>query len=200
MDGQKVIALIDSSTQVYSINSGFCKLLTLEIHPLGELLELEGTGGSAIPYLGYIEVNLQISGIKGYNEEVLLLVILTMTYTEKVLVVVWSKIIDHVMGMMTKGELAKPTATWRQAYFGVVMSGSLQLPYVDSEGDRGVGKEVTPSPSSNPTASMGICLDDVQGLVHTTQVTIPLFGTVSTRGNMGIQGHCIQVHMLAEPA
>ena len=53
-------------------------------HPLDRLLELEGTEGSAIPYLGYVEVNLQIPGIMGYKEYVLLLVILTTTYSKKV--------------------------------------------------------------------------------------------------------------------
>ena len=96
-------ALIDSGVQVSSISCGYCDLLALMVHPLGRLLALEGTGGSAIPYLGYIEVNLQIPVIKGYNEDVLLLVILT--YSEKVLVVVTSKITDWAMGMMAKGEL-----------------------------------------------------------------------------------------------
>ena len=85
--------------------------MTLNIHPLGRLLELEGTRGSAIPYLGYVEVNLQIPGIKGYNEDVLLLVILTMTYSEKVLVMVRSNIIDRAKGMMTNGELTRATVT-----------------------------------------------------------------------------------------
>ena len=49
--------------------------MTLKVNALGRLLELEGTRGSAIPYLGYVEVNLQIPGIKGYNEDVLLLII-----------------------------------------------------------------------------------------------------------------------------
>ena len=35
------------------------------------------------------------------------------------------KIIDRVMGMITKGELARATMTWKQACFGVVMSGLL---------------------------------------------------------------------------
>ena len=70
-------------------------------------------------------------GIKGDSEDVLLLVILTTTYSEKVPVVVRSKIIDWVMGMMTKGELARATVTWKQAYFGAVMSGLLQLPCTD---------------------------------------------------------------------
>ena len=120
--------LINSGAQVLSISSQFCEDLTLQIHPLGRLFELEGTGSSAIPYLGYIEVNQQILGIQNYNEDVLLLVILTMTYSEKVLVMGGSKTIDQAMGVITKGELAKVTMTWRQAHFGAVMSGSLQLP------------------------------------------------------------------------
>ena len=44
IDGQEVTALIDSGAQVSSINAQFCKELTLQIQPLGQLLELEGTG------------------------------------------------------------------------------------------------------------------------------------------------------------
>ena len=69
VDGQRVTALIDLGAQVLSISSQFCEDLTLQIQPLGRLLELEGTGGSAIPYLGYVEVNLQIPGIKNYDED-----------------------------------------------------------------------------------------------------------------------------------
>ena len=148
-----------------------------------------------------MEVNLQIPGIKGYNEDILLLVILTMTYSEKVLVMVGSKIINWAIGMVTKGELKRATVTWKQAHFGAVMFGLLQLPCRDSEGDRGVEKEVTPSPSTSPMASREFCLDDVQGPVPITQkVTIPPFGTVSIHGNMGIQGYSMQVHALAKPA
>ena len=175
--------------------------MTLEVHPLGRLLELEGTGGSAIPFLGCIEGNLQILHIKGYNEDIPLLVIPTMTYSEKVLVMVSSKIINQAMGMTTKGELERATVTWKQAHFGVVMTGLLQLSHTDLNGDGEMGKEVTPLPSSDPPLSRGFCLDDVWGPVHTTQkVTIPLFGTISIHGNTGVWGHCMQVHMLAEPA
>ena len=68
--------LIDSGAQVPTLSSQFCKDLVLQIQPLGQLLELEGTGGSATPYLGFMEVNLQIPGIRNYNEDVLLLVLL----------------------------------------------------------------------------------------------------------------------------
>ena len=67
VDGQKVTTLIDLQAQVSSVSSGFCEWMTLKVHPLDRLLELEGTRGSAIPYLGYAEVSLQIPGIRGYN-------------------------------------------------------------------------------------------------------------------------------------
>ena len=75
------MTLIDSGAQVSSVSSQFCEELALEIQPLGQLLELERTGSTAIPYLGFVEVNLQIPGIQHYNEDVLLLVIPTMTYS-----------------------------------------------------------------------------------------------------------------------
>ena len=118
VDGQKAAAFIDLSAQVLTISSWFCEDLTLQMQPLGKLLELEGTAGSAIPYLGYVEVNIQIPGIKNYNKDVLLLVIPTTTYSEKVPVMAGSKIIDRAMGVITKGELIKVTMTWRQAHFG----------------------------------------------------------------------------------
>ena len=88
IDGCQVAALIDSGAQVSNISMQLCKDLGLKIQPLGQLLELEGTGGVAIPYLRFVEVNLQIPGIRGYNENVLLLAIPTMAYAEGVLVVV----------------------------------------------------------------------------------------------------------------
>ena len=160
--------LTDSVAQVSSVSSGLCKWMVLKVHPLDRLLELEGTGGSAIPYLGYVEVNLQIPGIKGYNKDVLLLVILTTTYSEKVLVMVGFRIIDRAMGMITKRELAKATATWKQAHFGLVMSTSLQLPHKGATRDRGAAKGVTPSMAPDPTVPMKFCLENVHGHVHTT--------------------------------
>ena len=127
IDGQEVTALKDSGAQVLIISAQFCEELTLQIQPLGWLLELEGTGGAAIPYLRFMEVNLQILGIKNYNEDVLLLVIPTMTHCKTVLVMVGTNIINKSPSLMTMGELTKATTTWRQVHFGAVMLRSLQL-------------------------------------------------------------------------
>ena len=88
IDGCKVTALIDLGAQVSNISAQLCENLDLEIQPLGQLLELEGIGGAAIPYLAFVEVNLQILRIRGYNKDVLLLAIPTTAYAEGVPVMV----------------------------------------------------------------------------------------------------------------
>ena len=127
IDRQEVTALIDLGVQVLSISAQFCKELTLQIQHLGQLLELEGMGGAAILILRFVEVNLQIPGLKSYNKDVLLLVIPTMTYSKTVPVMLGTKIINKALSLMTMGELAKATMTWRQAHFGAVISGPLQF-------------------------------------------------------------------------
>ena len=62
MDGCEVIALVNLGAQVSNISAQLCEDLGLEIQPLGQLLELEGTGGTAIPYLRFVEVNPPNSG------------------------------------------------------------------------------------------------------------------------------------------
>ena len=59
---------------------------------------------------------------------------------------VGSKLIDRVMGMITKGELARATATWKQAHFHAVVSGSLQLHHRSARGDGDPTKRAAPLP------------------------------------------------------
>ena len=163
---------------------------------MGWLLELERTGGAAIPYLRFVEVNLQIPGIRGYNEDVLLLAIPTTVYAEGVLVMVGSKIIDRALGSMTAGELVHLTVTWQQAHFGAVMLGLLQMSHSSSE----KLKIENFSREKDPLEVQKYQLDGVKGAVCTTQkVTIPPFQTINIKANAGIKGHCIKVHVLREP-
>ena len=197
IDGREVTALVDSGAQVSNISAQLCKELGLEIQPLGQLLELEGTGGAAIPYLRFVEVNLQILGIRGYIEDVLLLAIPTMAYAERVPVVVGSKIIDRALSCVTVGELTHATVTWQQAHFGAVMSGLLQLSHSSSE----KLKLENLYGENDPVEVWKYQLDGVKGAVRTIQkVTIPPFQTVNIKANAGVKGHCMKVHVLTEPA
>ena len=71
-----------------------------------------------------------------------------MTYSEKVPVVVGSKIIDKVMGMITKGELARATMTCRsRPTLEQLGLGSLQLPHKSGREDGDAAKGAAPSMS-----------------------------------------------------
>ena len=199
VDRQEVTVLIDLGAQVSSISAQFCKDLTLQIQPLGQLLELEGIGAAAIPYLGFVEANLQILGIRNYSQDVLLLVIPTTTYSKMVLVMVGSKIINKALSLMTMGELAKASTTWRQAHFGAVMLGLLQLSHSSSDkSEIGEGAKWS-SQRGDPVEVQKIWLDDVKGLVHSTQkLTILPFGTINVQASTSVRGHCMRVHVLTE--
>ena len=151
--GQRVTTLIDLGHRFPVLALKFCECMTLKVHPLGRLLELEDTGGSAIPYQGCIEVNLQIPCINEYNGDILLLVILTMTYSEKVQVMVRSKIINRAMGNDDKGGTHEGNHD--------LETGSLWCSYVwvtSAALHRPKGKWRRRSlPSSDPTASRGFC-------------------------------------------
>ena len=100
---------------------------------------------------------------------------------------------------MTTGELAKATTTWQQAHFGVVMLGLLQLSHsCTCENSTGEGAKHS-SPRGDTVEVQKFSLDDVKGLVHTTQkVTILLFGTVNVCASTSVNGHCMWAHVLTE--
>ena len=77
------------------------------------------------------------------------------------------------------------------------MSGSLQLSHNSSE--KLVKHNL--SREGDPVEVWKYQLVEVKGAVCTTQkVTIPPFQTLMLKGNAGIKGHCMKVHVLMEPA
>ena len=77
------------------------------------------------------------------------------------------------------------------------MSGSLQLSHSSSE--KLAMQNL--SGESDPVEVQKYQLDGVKGTVCTTQkVTIPPFQTMTVKGNAGVKGHCMKVHVLMEPA
>ena len=56
IDDRKVVVLTDSAVPLSSITISLANTLELEIKSLKNVLDLEGTAGSSIPYLGYVEM------------------------------------------------------------------------------------------------------------------------------------------------
>ena len=51
-------ALIDSGAMISIMRKEYCDEHEYEIHPLDQLVPLEGSGGANMPYLGYNEVRM----------------------------------------------------------------------------------------------------------------------------------------------
>ena len=72
------------------------------------------------------------------------------------------------------------------------MSGLLQLSCASSDKNRVEEEAKCSSQEGDPMEVQRFCLDDVRGLVCTTQkATIPPFSMVSMHANSSVKGHCM---------
>ena len=73
INGHPVTALLDTGSQVTHISEAFCHANNFQINPLDKLVEIEGTGGHLIKYIGYIEATLILPlGTHSFETEALL--------------------------------------------------------------------------------------------------------------------------------
>ena len=56
VEGQETRTLLDSGSQLSAISWTWVKKLNLEPKQLQYILQIEGSGGLEVPYLGYVEV------------------------------------------------------------------------------------------------------------------------------------------------
>ena len=65
VNGIQTDDLLDTDSTVSTISKDFCRrhLQTIEIKPLKNFLETECADGKQLPYLGYINVTLDVNGV-----------------------------------------------------------------------------------------------------------------------------------------
>ena len=59
INGHSVNALLDTGSQVAHVSQDFCLANGIKIHPINQLVNIEGTGDT-IEYVGYIEAKLSL--------------------------------------------------------------------------------------------------------------------------------------------
>ena len=70
-------------------------------------MDLEGTGGLSIPYLGYVEMGLQIPEVKAFDRDVWMLVVPDSSYCNRVPMGFGTVYIDILIKLATQEELGK---------------------------------------------------------------------------------------------
>ena len=67
--GQEARTLLDSGSQLLATSLKWVKKLKLKPQQLQSILQIEGSGGLEVPYLGYVEDHLKIPKIKAFDLE-----------------------------------------------------------------------------------------------------------------------------------
>ena len=56
------------------MSKGYCDVHRYEIQPLDRLVPIEGSGGADVPYIGYVDIRMQILGVSSFDQDVLMLI------------------------------------------------------------------------------------------------------------------------------
>ena len=74
VDGKEYPGFLDAGAQMSTITISQARKMKHKIKSLDKLLDIEGSGGISVPYIGYVEVNLKIPEIPAYDEDALMMV------------------------------------------------------------------------------------------------------------------------------
>ena len=117
MEGKEYPALLDSGAQPSGISLKLAKKLGLKIYQLDTLLDIEGFGGNDVPYLGYVEAQLQVKEISKMDEDSLFLVVPDSNYTKRVPISIGTVHIERCLQLLKEEEIPNLTHPWERAIF-----------------------------------------------------------------------------------
>ena len=114
INGHPVTALLDTGSQITHVSEAFCQAKGLQIHPLNHLVEIEGTGGDSMKYIGYIEAKLTLPlGSQSFEVEGLLLVLPSTDCQKRVPVAIDTTITDMVVDFINQNSPENISKSWK---------------------------------------------------------------------------------------
>ncbi len=157
------------------ISKKICEDRKLEIFPIEKLIDFDAANGTDIEYDGFVEANLQIPG-KSFKDDILLLVVPTIPYHDKVPVILGTLTLDLVDdSFISNGEVELLEKPWQSVHQSITY--------------RREGQEVHKGRSVEPL-----------GFVKTTKsVVIPAHQTISVHGMTRAKNYGFTVNIIAEP-
>ena len=102
VEGQEARALLDSGSQLSAISLEWVKKLKLKPQQLQSILQIEGSRGLEVPYLGYVEAHLKIPEIKAFDLEALLLIVPDSAHTRYTPITLGTLHVDMAIKLATK--------------------------------------------------------------------------------------------------
>ena len=171
INGHPVTALLDTGSQVTHISEAFCQANNIQIHPLDNWLKLRGLG-DIIKYIGYIEATLILPlGSQSFETEVLLLVLPSTDYQQRVPIAIGTTITDMAVDFINKIKPDNLSKSWKAVCCATQSKWLIQ---------------------AQPENKF---------LVRTTKpVTLPPFSTTTIRGSTKLRSHGMRLNLIAEPS
>ena len=115
--------LIDTGARANAITPEYCRKHKLKVRPVSELathptlIPISGIGGHT-QALGYAIINVQIEGIKSYNEEQVALVIQDVSGLGlRVPIILGTPTIYRLCHQMKESEISEAPSEWKHALF-----------------------------------------------------------------------------------
>ena len=124
INGESCMALLDNDVQVNNITLRYIKKDSLQVGPITDLMSSKvtcvGLGNAYTRPLGYMVIQVQVEGVRAYNEDQIALVIPDFSnFAARVPIILGTPTIGQVLNMMREGEmdaLAMPWANARAAH------------------------------------------------------------------------------------
>ena len=114
INGHPVTALLDTGNQITHVGKAFCQAKGIQTNPLSYLVEIEGTGGYGIKYVGYIGAKLTLPlGSQTFEIEALLLVLPSTDYQKRVPVAIGTTITDMVVEFISQTNPENISKSWK---------------------------------------------------------------------------------------
>ena len=172
INGHPVTALLDTGSKVTHISEAFCQANDIQSNPLNQLVEIEGTGGDSIKYIGYTEATLTLPlGTQFFDIEALLLVLPSTDYQKRVPVTIGTTITDMVVDFINQTKPDNISKSWKAVCCATQSKWLVQ---------------------AQP---------DNKYLIRTTKpMTLPPFSTTKIRGSTKLRSHGMRLNLIAEPS
>ena len=115
VEGRDIQLLLDTGAQVTTVAASFLAAIGCPIRPIAALPQppsFEGSGGLAVPILGYTVIQLGLYAMK-YDKPIVAFVVPDSPFTRKVPVTVGTNVIGPALGLMTETEAAALDTAWK---------------------------------------------------------------------------------------
>ena len=184
--------LLDDGSQINSVMRAYAKAHDLVVSPLEELAgdptghPIQGIRGVHTRSIRYMVFRVQIEGIPSYNEEQVTLVVDDKSaFARKVLIILGTPILHHVVNCMKESEMEKAPPEWENVCLGYEVHKKLYSHRANLELDE-------PFPMNTGQDPMD--LDEVVRL--SKPIVVPAFGSTIVKGlteETIITGHRLHV-------